>query len=151
MSDPVQNGDGSVPLSPQAQEAKESMQRQLLRTMANKMCAAALEEERARRVKEMKEPDDDSVKRKAFGDLMRVQEDLVRAVNVMKVRLALVLENASLLAGKLAAYGSGCIVGGGGCYVVWVSCWQLTGKENPALILGAVDNHGPRPRPCGQW
>ena len=82
--------DAGVPLSAAAQEAKEAMQRQLLRTMASKMYATAQEEERARRVKEMKESspetDEDQVKKKAFEDLMRVQEDIVRAVNVMKVR-----------------------------------------------------------------
>lgn len=86
MSAPVQNGgESEVPLSPKAQEAKESMQRQLLRTMASKMYATAQEEERARRIKESQEQDDDLVKKKAFQDLMCVQEDLVRAVNVMKV------------------------------------------------------------------
>ena len=86
MAAPVQNGsDSEVPLSPKAQEAKESMQRQLMRTMASKMYAAAQEEERARRIKESQEPDDDLVKKKAFEDLMQVQEDMVRAVNVMKV------------------------------------------------------------------
>lgn len=85
MAAPLQNGDSSVPLSPEAQDAKESMQRQLLRTMANKMYAAAQEVERARRIKEMQKPDDDLVKKKAFEDLMRVQEDMVRAINVMKV------------------------------------------------------------------
>ena len=86
MAAPPQNSSESeVPLSPKAQEAKESMQRQLLRSMASKMYATAQEEERARRVKESQEPDDDLVKKKAFEDLMRVQEDLVRAVNVMKV------------------------------------------------------------------
>lgn len=89
MATPVQNGDSEVPLSPEAQDAKESMHRQFLRTMANKMYAAAQEEERERRIKEQQQPNDDIVKKKAFEDLMRVQEDMVRAINVMKVSPAL--------------------------------------------------------------
>lgn len=90
--------DAGVPLSPGAQEAKEVMQRQLLRTMASKMYATAQEEERARRVKAMKESspadDEDQVKKKAFEDLMRVQEDIVRAVNVMKAKADAEFEQA---------------------------------------------------------
>ena len=59
----AENGVADVPLSPEAQDAKESMQRQLLRTMASKMYAAAQEEERARRIKEMESADDDQVKK----------------------------------------------------------------------------------------
>ena len=76
---------GEVPLTEQAQEAKEVMQRELLRSMANKMYATALEEERDRRIKEMKNPDEDSVKRNAYEQLMVVQEDLIRTLNLMKV------------------------------------------------------------------
>ena len=84
MADTVENG--HVPLSPQAQDAKENMQRQLLRTMANKMYASAVEEERKRRVEEMQnDQGDDSVKRRALESLTKVQEDMVRAINVMKV------------------------------------------------------------------
>lgn len=78
-----------VPLSNEAQEAKEMMQRELLRNMANKMMAAALEEERERRIKEMQDQgkaDEDSVKKNAYEQLMVVQEDLIRTLNLMKVR-----------------------------------------------------------------
>lgn len=78
-----------VPLSEQAQEAKEVMQRELLRSMARKMMAAAVEDERERRIKEMQSqgsPDEeDVVKRNAYEQLMVVQEDLVRTLNLMKV------------------------------------------------------------------
>lgn len=91
---------GHVPLSPQAQDAKESMQRQLLRTMANKMYASAVEEERKRRVEEMqKDQGDDSVKKRALECLTMVQEDMVRAINVMKVSRLLELEPYLVLVG----------------------------------------------------
>ena len=82
-----------VPLSPAAQDAKEAMHHEFLRTMAQKMIASAIEEERARRIKELKElqnpssnPEDaDSVKVNAYEQLTVVQEDLVRSFNLMKV------------------------------------------------------------------
>ena len=74
-----------VPLSPQAQEAKESMHQELMRSMANKMMKTAIEEERQRRIKAMQEEDEDSVKKNAYEQLMVVQEDLVRTLNLMKV------------------------------------------------------------------
>lgn len=78
MAAPTENGDAGVLVS------EEAEQKQLLRAMANKM----YEEERARRIKEEQEVDDDLVKKRALESLVRVQEDIVRAVNVMKVSLA---------------------------------------------------------------
>ena len=76
-----------VPLSANAQEAKEMMHQQLMRKMANKMMAAAIEEERQRRIQSEKEEEEDTVRRKAFDQLVVVQEDLVRCLNLMKVIL----------------------------------------------------------------
>ena len=76
-----------VPLSANAQEAKEMMHQQLMRKMANKMMAAAIEEERQRRIQSEKEEEEDTVRRKAFDQLVVVQEDLVRCLNLMKVSL----------------------------------------------------------------
>ncbi len=82
-----QNGD--VPLSSEAQEAKEMMQRELLRSMANKMMATAIEEERQRRIQDQeslqKQESEDMVRRNAYEQLMSVQEDLIRSLNLMKV------------------------------------------------------------------
>lgn len=89
MATVVENG-SAVPLSEQAQEHKEMMQQELMRSMANKLMAAALEEERQRRIKEMEgqgAEDEDSVRRKAYGQLVVVQEDLIRTLNLMKVSL----------------------------------------------------------------
>lgn len=77
-----------VPLSEEAQEAKEVMQRELLRSMASKMMATALEDERQRRIKEMQDQgseNEDAVKKNAYENLIVVQEDLVRTFNLMKV------------------------------------------------------------------
>lgn len=76
-----------VPLSSEAQEAKELMQQQLLRKMANKMMAEAIEEERQRRIKQEEEANEDAVRRKAFDQLITVQEDLIHTLNLMKVTL----------------------------------------------------------------
>ena len=80
-----------VPLSSEAQEAKELMQRELLRNMAKTMVSTAVEEERQRRVQELKqlqtdEDQDDSIRKNAYEQLMVVQEDLIRNMNLMKVR-----------------------------------------------------------------
>lgn len=76
----------SVPLSNEAQDAKEAMQQQLLRKMAIKMLAEAEETERARRVQEAGQPpSEDAVRRRALEQIITVQEDLVRALNRMKV------------------------------------------------------------------
>ena len=77
-----------VPLSSNAQEAKEMMHQQLMRKMANKMMVAAIEEERQRRIQSEREGEEDAVRRKAFDQLVVVQEDLVRCLNLMKVILA---------------------------------------------------------------
>lgn len=77
-----------VPLSEQAQEHKEMMQQELMRSMASKLMAAALEEERERRIAEMQDQggeSDDAVRKKAYGQLVVVQEDLIRTLNLMKV------------------------------------------------------------------
>ena len=82
---------GEVPLSSEAQEAKELMQRELLRNMASKMMAAAIEEERQRRIEELKQQGEgeDAVRSNAYEQLMTVQEDLIRTLNLMKVRVDL--------------------------------------------------------------
>lgn len=75
-----------VPLSSEAQDAKEAMQQQLVRKMALKMLAEAEEQERARRVQEASKPlGDDAVRQRALDQIITVQEDLVRALNRMKV------------------------------------------------------------------
>lgn len=78
-----------VPLSPAAQDAKEVMQQELLRNMAKKMMATAVEEERQRRIKaleELQSPEqEDAIRKNAYEKLMVVQEDLVRSMNLMKV------------------------------------------------------------------
>ena len=89
MATVVENG-SAVPLSEQAQEHKEMMQQELMRSMASKLMAAALEEERQRRIKEMEgqgKEDEDAVRKKAYGQLVVVQEDLIRTLNLMKVSL----------------------------------------------------------------
>ncbi len=81
--------ESEVPLSESAQDAKEVMQQELLRNMAKKMMAAAIEDERQRRIKELddlqKTDLEDSIKKNAYEQLMVVQEDLVRSMNLMKV------------------------------------------------------------------
>ena len=76
-----------VPLSTEAQDAKEAMQQQLVRKMALKMLAEAEEEERARRVQEAAQQprEGDTVRQRALDQIITVQEDLVRALNRMKV------------------------------------------------------------------
>ena len=81
-------GEGSVPLSDAAQDAKEAMQQQLVRKMALKMLAEAEEQERERRVQEAgRPPAEDAVRQRALDQIITVQEDLVRALNRMKVSL----------------------------------------------------------------
>lgn len=55
--------------------------------MANKMMAEAIEEERQRRIKQEEEANEDAVRRKAFDQLITVQEDLIHTLNLMKVTL----------------------------------------------------------------
>ena len=74
-----------VPLSPEAQTAKEEMQEQLMRRMAAKVVDNAAEEERQRRVKEKLSIEEKELRSKAYDKLILVQEDLVRYVNQMKV------------------------------------------------------------------
>ena len=81
--------ENEVPLSSEAQEAKELMQRELLRKMANKMMVTAIEEERQLRIKAQETETDDVVKQKALDQIVIVQEDLVRTLNLMKVSKAL--------------------------------------------------------------
>ena len=81
---------GEVPLSGEAQEAKEMMQQELLRSMASKMMATATEEERQRRIGEQESlkkqsEGEDGVRKNAYEQLIRVQEDLIRTLNLMKV------------------------------------------------------------------
>ena len=73
-----------VPLSSGAQEAKEMVHQQLMRKMANKMMAEAIEEERQRRIKES-EGEEGAERQKAYEQLIVVQEDLVRTINLMRV------------------------------------------------------------------
>ena len=74
----------SVPLSDQAQDAKERMQQQLLAQFAGRMVADLEEEERKRRVAEHKKPD--AAREAAYDRLIVVQEDLLRCLNLLKVR-----------------------------------------------------------------
>ena len=67
-------------------DAKELMQEQLVRKMAVKMIAELEEEERKRRIQEAKEPNTtDTVRQRTLDQIITVQEDLVRALNRMKV------------------------------------------------------------------
>ena len=78
--------ESGVPLSSEAQDAKEAMQQQLVRKMALKMLAEAEERERERRIREADEPaTEDAVRQRALEQIVTVQEDLVRALNRMKV------------------------------------------------------------------
>ena len=87
MADKPVEAQKSVPLSNEAQDAKEMMQQQLVRKMAVKMIAEAEEKERQRRIQEEKEPHpEDAVRKRALDQIITVQEDLVRALNRMKVR-----------------------------------------------------------------
>ena len=74
-----------VPLSKAAQEAKELVHQQLMRTMANRMMAEAIEEERQRRIKEKSESEEGGERQKAYNQLIVVQEDLIRTINLMRV------------------------------------------------------------------
>lgn len=94
----MSSSESEVPLSTEAQEAKELMQRELLRKMANKMMAAAIEEERQWRIKAQETQTEDVVKQKALDQIVVVQEDLVRTLNLMKVRLSLVYRLLTLAA-----------------------------------------------------
>ena len=80
------SGEGSteVPLSNEAQEAKEMVQQQLLRKMATKMMSEAIEEERQRRIKEST-GEEGGEREKVYNQLILVQEDLVRTINLMRV------------------------------------------------------------------
>ena len=83
MADP--KAASEVPLSSDAQEAKELMQQQLLRKMANKMMSEAIEDERQRRIKLQEQANEDTVRSKAFDQLITVQEDLIHTLNLIKV------------------------------------------------------------------
>lgn len=97
MSTQMENG-SAVPLSEEAQEHKEMMQQELLRTMASKLMAATLEEERQRRIKESEsQVEDDAVRKKAYGQLVVVQEDLIRTLNLMKVSSACLASEKKLV------------------------------------------------------
>ena len=78
-------GSSAVPLSSEAQDAKEMVHQQLMRKMANKMMSEAIEEERQRRMKES-EAGEGAERQKAYNQLIVVQEDLVRTINLMRVR-----------------------------------------------------------------
>jgi len=82
--------ESQVPLSPEAQEAKELMQQELLRNIAKTVMATAVEEERQRRIKESQQlqsaDQEDNIRKNAYEQLMVVQEDLIRNMNLMKVR-----------------------------------------------------------------
>ena len=80
-------GSVEVPLSSEAQEAKEMVQQQLLRKMAAKVMDAAIEEERERRIKEgTGQGEDGGEREKVYNQLILVQEDLLRTMNLMRVR-----------------------------------------------------------------
>jgi len=103
----VMSESNEVPLSANAQEAKEMMHQQLMRKMANKMMAAAIEEERQRRIQSEKEEEEDAVRRKAFDQLVVVQEDLVRCLNLMKVSSTRGESSGGRSAARVAALGIG--------------------------------------------
>lgn len=102
MTEEVQQS--SVPLSNEAQDAKEAMQQQLVRKMALKMLAVVEEQERARRVEEAAAPsmEDDAVRQRALDQIITVQEDLVRALNRMKVSYKL---QVNILCGRCKGVG----------------------------------------------
>ena len=77
-------GSADVPLSSEAQDAKEMVQQQLLRKMAAKGMEAAIEEERQRRIKEGT-GEEAGERQKAYNQLILVQEDLLRTMNSMRV------------------------------------------------------------------
>lgn len=81
------SGEGSVdvPLSSEAQDAKEMVQQQLLRKMAAKVMETAIEEERQRRIKEGTA--EGGEREKVYNQLILVQEDLLRTMNLMRVWL----------------------------------------------------------------
>lgn len=80
-------GSSEVPLSSEAQEAKEMVQQQLLRKMAAKVMDAAIEEERERRIKEgAVQGEQGGEREKVYNQLILVQEDLLRTMNLMRVR-----------------------------------------------------------------
>lgn len=82
------SGEGSaeVPLSSEAQDAKEMVHQQLLRKMAAKVMDAAIEEERERRIKEGTGAGEEGGEReKVYNQLILVQEDLLRTINSMRV------------------------------------------------------------------
>lgn len=89
------SGEGSadVPLSSEAQDAKEMVQQQLLRKMAAKGMEAAIEEERQRRIKEGT-GEEAGERQKAYNQLILVQEDLLRTMNSMRVKAEAELEQA---------------------------------------------------------
>ena len=77
---------GEVTPISKTEDAKELMQEQLVRKVAVKMIAELEEEERKRRILEAKEPNTkDAVRQRALDQIITVQEDLVRALNQMKV------------------------------------------------------------------
>lgn len=71
------------PSNSAAQEKTELEPEQLLRSMAQKMVAAAEEEERERRIRE--EISDTHLKDDVYNQLTVVQEDLVRSINLLRV------------------------------------------------------------------
>ena len=77
--------EGSVPLSNEAQDAKEMMQQELMRKMAKEMMSAAIEDERKRRIEQDQPGHEDVLRNQAYDRLIVVQEDLVRTINLMKV------------------------------------------------------------------
>lgn len=81
-------GSTEVPLSSDAQDAKEMVQQQLLRKMAAKVMEAAIEEERQRRIKEGTAAaggEEGGEREKVYNQLVLVQEDLLRTMNLMRV------------------------------------------------------------------
>lgn len=74
----------AVPLSEQAQEAKERMQQQLLAQFAGKVVNELEEEERKRRIAEHGKPD--AARQATYDRLIVVQEDLLRCLNLLKVK-----------------------------------------------------------------
>lgn len=66
----------------------ETKHDELISKLALKAIQEAVENERARRIAEEGALQEDSVRRKAYDQLIQVQEDLISCLNKMKVRRA---------------------------------------------------------------
>ena len=67
-------------------EIEDSKHEELVSKLALKAINEAVENERARRIAEEGTIQEDTVRRKAYDQLIQVQEDLISCLNKMKVR-----------------------------------------------------------------